>query len=231
MWIVPSHGRPDWCMRLADSFGPEDLKQPVAVVLCDRDPKVDEYLKRSWPETWAIRVAVGEYTYCGEKMNWALQKYPNAKFYGHLCDDVWIETKNMLPQLAEAAGDWRMSYPSDGIYDDQEPTGLICFPCSGGKLIRTIGWWAHPMLKHNCLDSVLTDIGRSLGIAVNMRHLKLGMVHPVNRKAEWDDTYQRVEQINLEAGDIYHKVWDMKPARKEVLDRIKAAMEADGVSP
>ena len=197
----------------------------MAVILCDRDPKVSEYMRLDLPRDWNLVVASGEYTYCGEKMNFALEKFSNAKFYGHLCDDVEIGTKDMLPQLSQAAGDWYVSYPGDGIYDQQGEEALICFPCMGGKLVRTIGWWAHPELKHNCIDSVITDIARTMKLEVNMRHLMLKMTHPVNRAAEWDDTYARVEKINVEAGGIYHKVWDNTPARREVLNRIKTAME------
>jgi len=228
MWVIPSRARPDWLARLCDSFGPEDLKEPVAVILCKEDPKWDEYYRRQWPETWSINLAPEGHTYCGEKMNWALAQFPKAKFYGHLCDDVWIKTKDMLPQLSAAAGDWKISYPGDGIYDDQGKEAIICFPCSGGKLIRALGWWAHPDLKHNCIDSVLTDIARMVpDCEVNMRHLELGMVHPSVRKDTWDETYERVELINLEAGTIYHRVWDRQPAQKDALNRIREAMEAD----
>ncbi len=230
MWIVPSHGRPKLLKRLADSFGPEDLKQRVAVILCDRDPSVPEYFLEKWPRTWDFSIAHGEYSYCGEKMNFALEKYPQAKFYGHLCDDVWIQTQNMLAQLAEAAGDWKIAFPADGIYDEQPPENLVCFPCMGGKLVRSIGWWAFPELKHNCIDSVITDIGVRLGLLVNMRHLRLSMLSPAERVNFWDDTYKRVELINLEAGGIYHTSWE-KVEREKTLARIRAAMEADnGVS-
>jgi hypothetical protein len=213
---------------LADSFGPEDLKQPVAVILCDKDPAVLDYMQQAWPSTWFLGVASGEYTYCGEKMNWAFEKFPKAKFYGHLCDDVWISTPGMLAQLAESAGDWNISFPADGIYDEQPPENLVCFPCMGGKLVRSIGWWAFPELKHNCIDSVITDIGRSLGLLVNRRDLRLGMLGPSERgqPANWDETYKRVETINLEAGNIFHTSWE-KNEREKTLARIRAAMEAE----
>jgi len=223
MWVVPSHGRPKLLKRLADSFGSEDLKQPLVVVLCDKDPLWPEYLKEKWPASWDFAVARGEYTYCGEKMNFALEKYPQAKFYGHLCDDVWIQTKDMLSELAEKAGDWNISFPSDGIYDEQPPENLVCFPCMGGKLVRAIGWWAFPELKHNCIDSVITDIGAKLGLLVNCRHLRLSMLSPADRVNHWDDTYKRVELINLEAGQIYHSSWE-KNEREATLARVREAM-------
>ena len=226
MWVVPSHGRPKLLKRLADSFGPKDLEQPVTVVLCDQDSAVPEYLQERWPASWGFMIATGENTYCGEKMNFALEHLPHEKFYGHLCDDVWIQTKDMLVELSEAAEDWKISFPSDGIYDEQPPENLVCFPCMGGKLVRSIGWWAFPELKHNCIDSVITDIGVKLGLLVNMRHLRLSMLSPADRVNFWDDTYKRVELINLEAGNIYHTSWE-KVAREPTLVRIRAAMEAD----
>src|SRR3990167_5539646 len=129
MWVIPSHGRANKLQELAASFGREDLRQPVMVVLCDQDPSWQDYLKFTWPVSWHIEVARGDYTYCGEKMNWAFERLSSAPFYGHLCDDVLIETQDRLGELVEAAGNWHISYPNDGVYHGD----LVCFPVCGGK--------------------------------------------------------------------------------------------------
>lgn len=227
MWVVPSHGRPRLLKRLAESFKDSDLLQPVAVIVCDQDPTYVEYMRMALPPTWSLHLAQGDYSYCGQKMNYAFKIFPDAKFYGHLCDDVWIETPGMLRQLSDAAGDWKISFPADGIYDDQPPENLVCFPCMGGELVRALGWWAFPPLLHNCIDSVITDIGRSLNLLVNMRHLRLGMLGPGERAQpqHWDDTYQRVEKINLDAGTVHALEWEKKE-RAPTLERVREAMRA-----
>ena len=217
MFVIPSHNRLNKLKQLVDSFGVEDLRLPVMVVVCDRDPSHQEYLKVKWPRSWQVHVAEGEYTYCGEKMNWAFERLPDAKFYGHLCDDVLIGTQNKLHELVEDAGDWYIAYPNDGKYHGD----LTCFPVSGGKLTRLWGWWAHPLFKHNCLDSVIDDIGRTLGLLKYRKDIEYVVKHPLFGDAEWDDTYRRVEGINREAGWLYDTKWRDTPERKAFMDRLK----------
>lgn len=202
-----------------------DRAQPIAIVICDQDPTYLEYLRVTFPPSWLLMIAPGEYTYCGEKMNWALEQFPGARFYGHLCDDVLLEGKDVLGELAEAAGDWYMAYPNDGIYN----TDLACFPVSGGKLIREIGWWAHPMFKHNCLDSVLDDIGRTLKIHKPRMDLRYVVKHPLLGTAEWDDTYRRVEKINGEAGYLFDTRWRDGLERRELLAKLNKVLGEQGV--
>jgi hypothetical protein len=226
MYVIPSHGRLKKLKELCESMSASDRAQPVLVVVCDQDPTHPDYFKETWPESWRLRVAYGEYSYCGEKMNWALKNYPNLRFYGHLCDDVLLTGKDTLAELSEAAGDWYMSYPCDGIYN----TDLICFPVTGGNLIREIGWWAHPMFKHNCLDSVLTDIAKTLRIEKPMMHLRYIVKHPLLGTAEWDDTYRRVEPINREAGHLFDTKWRDSEERRALMVRLGNVLDSAEVA-
>lgn len=221
MFVIPSHGRLKKLRELLDSFGTEDLRLPVMVVVCDRDPSYPDYLKATWPRSWQVHVANGDYTYCGEKMNWAFKRLPDARYYGHLCDDVLIETQNKLQTLVEAAQDWWIAYPNDGLYHGD----LTCFPVCGGKLVRTWGWWAHPMFKHNCLDSVIDDIGRTLGLLRYFKEIRYIVKHPMLNTAPWDDTYRRVEEINRQAGYLYDTKWKDTPERAAFLKNVKRQVE------
>jgi hypothetical protein len=221
MWVIPSHGRVKRLKELIESMGPLDRQEPFAVVTCDMDPAVYEYEAMTLPEGWKLVMAQGEYSYCGEKMNFALQHFPDAKFYGHICDDVLIGTPDKLPELSHDAGDWHMSFPDDGIYSGR----LICFPCSGGELIRAMGFWAHPDLKHNCLDSVLDDVGRTCGLLKPRLDIRYIIKHPFFNTCPNDATYERVHDINLEAGKIFHEKWAGTKFRDEVLARVNAGYQ------
>jgi hypothetical protein len=225
VYVIPSHGRLQKLLQLCESMSEGDRAQPIMIVICDQDPTYRDYFNVKWPDSWRLKIAYGDFSYCGEKMNWALERLPNARFYGHLCDDVLLEGKDVLGELAEAAGDWFMAYPNDGIYH----TDLACFPVSGGKLIRAIGWWAHPMFKHNCLDSVLDDIGRTLKIHKPMMHLRYVVKHPLLNTAEWDDTYRRVESINREAGHLFDTKWRDSEERKTLIARLNGKLDVEGV--
>ena len=225
MFVIPSRNRVKKLRELAASFGTEDLKLPVMVVVCSRDPGWEEYFDQTWPAKWQVHLAEGDFTYCGEKMNWALARLPEAKYYGHLCDDVTIGTPDKLRELVEAAGEWHIAYPNDGVYHGD----LACFPVCGGKLVRTWGWWAHPWFKHNCLDSVMDDLGRALGVLHYLKEVRYVVKHPVLGTGEWDDTYRRVEEINRQAGVIFDTKWRDSEERREVIERCKKAMQLDNV--
>lgn len=227
MYVIPSHGRSLKLQQLCESMSDNDRKQPVMVVVCDQDPTYEDYYKVRWPESWRIKTAYGEYSYCGEKMNWALERLPRAKYYGHLCDDVLLTGKDTLGELAEAAGDWYMAYPDDGLYRNAD---LVCFPVTGGKLIREMGFWAHPWFKHNCLDSVLTDVGKTLKVLKPMLHLHYVVKHPFFGTAEMDETYARVETINRKAGFIYDTQWHPGPERKELMARLNKVLNENEVA-
>lgn len=225
MYVIPSHQRLQKLSALCESMSDNDRQQPVMVVVCDQDPTYQDYYKVTWPDSWRIKTAYGEYSYCGEKMNWALEHLPEAKFYGHLCDDVLLTGQDTLGELAEKAGDYYMAYPCDGIYN----TDLICFPVTGGKLIREVGWWAHPKFKHNCLDSVLTDIGKGCKIERPCMHLRYIVKHPLLGTAEWDETYRRVEPINQQAGYIYDTLWRDSQERRDLMTRLNQFLDDHGV--
>ena len=226
MYVIPSHKRLKKLLELCESMSENDRAQPILVVVCNRDETFREYLRATFPPSWAISVAEGDFTYCGEKMNWALEHFPKCKFYGHLCDDVLLQGKDVLGALAEDAGDWYMAYPNDGIYN----TDLACFPVSGGKLIRAMGFWAHPMFKHNCLDSVLDDIGRTLKIHKPRMDLRYIIKHPLLNTAEWDETYRRVEPINREAGHLYDTKWRDSAERSELMARLNKILDENEVA-
>ena len=221
MWVIPSHNRIKRLGELIESMGPLDRKQPIAVVICSRDEAFDDYFKMKLPSGWILMVADGDYTYCGEKMNFALEHLPDARFYGHITDDILMNEPDRLSELSEAAGDWKVSFPDDGAHAPR----LICFGCCGGKLLRTIGWWAHPALKHNCIDSVIDDIAKHLNLAVPMMDIKFIVKHPCRGNAESDETYARVRDININAGHVYRECWINHPMREETFQRIREAME------
>jgi len=224
MFVIPSRNRVEKLKLLAESMGEDDRKLPTMVVLCTMDPQWEDYFRFTWPIGWQIHVAEGDYTYCGEKMNWAYHRLPNARYYGHICDDVQVDTPNKMRELTEVAGDWNVAVPNDQRYSG----GLACFPVSGGKLTRLWGWWAHPQFKHNCLDSIIDDIARATGAFIYCEDIKYKLTHPLFGDAEWDDTYTRVIPVNQEAGNLYHAIWEGSAERQELVDRCRQARSENG---
>jgi len=222
MYCIPSRSRPNRLAEFAASFGADDLKLPVCVVLSADDPFVDRYFEKKWPDTWGFIVSPNSPGSCGDALNFFFSSFPTEKYYGLLSDDILLDTPNTLRMLAEAAGDWGVTVADEGHHHDS----LYCYTVMGGKLVRAIGWWAFPGLKHNCIDSVIDDIARTLRLNRYMPEVRFVAKHPAYGNAPGDDTYTRAEEFNKGASDIYGQQWHGKE-REPTLARIKAAMEAD----
>lgn len=218
MWILPTRDR---CERLRNTFLPTYYEMcpdtPIFVVLCSDDPSWYDYYKYSWPKAWSFHLAPADHTYCTEKLNWAYRARPNEQFYGFLSDDFELRSPNMLDLLAESAGSWHVAWPDDGLYHDKLVTLWAC----GGDLVRVAGWFAYPALLHNCIDSVWWDIANSVGIARYHPELRMNPLHHTLKTAPLDDTYKRVEVINLEAGRIFHDVWEPSTERARIIAAAK----------
>jgi len=223
MFIVPSRGRPQRLLQLIDSFGSNDLKLPVVVVLSIDDNTAEDYFKLKLPLTWGIIVDPTIPGSNGAALNFAYRSFPNAAYYGLLADDVLIETKDRLADLAKAADRWFVSAPNEGHHEKS----LLCYPVLGGELVRTLGWIAFPPLQHNCIDSVIDDIAKALRLDRYFPDVKLIAKHPDYGNASSDATYERAKEFNKTAGDIYARQWH-GVERAPTLARIRAAIAKDG---
>jgi len=226
MFIVPSRGRPQRLLQLIDSFGSNDLRLPVVVVLSADDETAKDYFKLKLPLTWGIIVDPTTPGSNGAALNFAYRSFPNAAFYGLLADDVLIETKDRLADLAKAAGRWFVSAPNEGHHENN----LFCYPVLGGELVRTLGWIAFPPLQHNCIDSVIDDIAKALRLDRYFPDIKFIAKHPAYGNAPSDATYERADEFNKLSGDSYTRQWH-GIERAPTLNRIKAAMAEDKNGP
>lgn len=179
-------------MRFVDSMGDEDRKENVALVLWRNDPMLYHYsdVLNVIPRTW--EVYIGPERSCGAKLNAMFHTRPNEDFYGFLSDDVEIGTPNMLPILAREAVGGKFAWPNDGVHEIR----MSSHPVAPGKLIRALGWWAHPEFPHNGLDLVLYRVANALDICAYMSDLRLIVRHPSLLNGEKDDTHIDAEPYN-----------------------------------
>lgn len=187
MWVLPTHRRPEKLVRLLNSFGDQDLTERVTLVVWNCDPRLNDYDKifRDLPKSWDV--VIGKERLCGDKLNSVLGRLHCDSYYGFLSDDVQLGTPNMLPQLRRDAEAGMFVWPNDGVHGAR----LSTHPVAPGKLIRALGYWAHPSFPHDGMDVVLYKVATQLGITKYREDLKLVVRHPdVEHPEEMDETYR-----------------------------------------
>lgn len=180
MWILPSLGRPERAQEVAEAI-PDD---PITLRLHLGDPKLEGYVKVKWPKAWTIQIS--KQLSLAETLNWALENYPDEESYGFLADDTIPEPEDWRDALEYNAGYWNVAFPDDGIHRHK----LCTHHCIGGRLMRQVGFWALPGLKHNFLDNVWYLIGKNLGCLRYTPYVKFNHRHMIRDASLKDSTYR-----------------------------------------
>ena len=205
MWILPSLGRPERAQEVAET-APD---APIILRLHWGDPRLEDYMKVKWPRLWSV-VTSEKLSLC-ETLNWAFKEHPLARCYGFLADDTIPSPKEWWLELEHYAGNWNIAFPDDGVHGKH----LCTHHCIGGDLMREVGWWALPGLKHSYVDTAWYLIGSNLGLLRYRKRVKFNHAHPINKKAEQDATY-RVGQSFWEQDTKVFKDWMARDATKFV---------------
>lgn len=213
MWLLTSLSRPERIRQLVDSY--DWSTQPVALVLYDGDPRLNEYLAKKWPASWDIHMVSMRGN--GPTYNEMLRRYPDEWCYGFLADDAVLNVPGMLSDLEIAADDWNIAYANDGHWGGKLPT----MPCLGGDLVRAVGYLAPEYLNHWAIDTAWGEIGKRLGNLRYFDQLTYAHNNPVWGTAPDDATYQSARRASADWQDILRSwmVNDMLSA----VGRVKAA--------
>lgn len=217
MFFIPTHNRVEKLKRFFASLGVADLWLPFRILLWHDDPAFSDYMEQEWP--CPIITLTGKASYCNEKLNEAFRVYPNEPWYGFFGDDVVVKAKNSLHLLIERAERWNIAFPDEG-------NGWPGHVVIGGNLLRAMGFFAHPDLKHNCIDSVWNDIGLHFNLLRPCPEIECFLenaVHRDERQCPMDEAYARVQTINQTASFDYHRFW-LRRDQPIVFERIERAL-------
>lgn len=203
MWVLPTHKRPEKLRRFLESMTHIDQEEHVLLLVNREDPRMGDYAAvfMNLPRAWDVWLT--EEVTCGEKMNLAFDRFPDEPFYGLLTDDVALGTIGMLQELKQEALQGNFAWPDDGIHGPRMAT----HPCAPGKMIRAMGFWAHPHFPQNGLDTVMYRVSENLGLSRYREDLKLVVRHPngVQHNPEWDETYADAAPLNVQAIDAMYR--------------------------
>lgn len=184
MLILPTMGRPDSLRRFITAYQKTEASLPVHVVF-DADDAA-RYNGVETPKHWR-RISAPAGTPLGGIFTRLFEKYPDEQFYGMVADDVVPETRHWDTALLEACHPDKIAWGWDGIQNERLPV----HPFIGGALVRKLGWWAAPGLKHWFVDNVWKAIADALNCGVYLPEVRMPHYHFLNGKAQFDRTYQQ----------------------------------------
>lgn len=183
MLILPTLHRPHNLRRFVAAYNATGATLPIHVIFDVKDAY--SYDEVETPSHWK-RVAAPKDSKLGDIFNLIFKKYPDEPFYGMVADDVVPETHGWDILLRNACMPDKIAWGACGIQNENLPV----HPFIGGDLIRKLGWWSAPGLKHWFVDNVWKDLSVSLNCGVYMPEVKMTHLHYLNGRAPNDRTYE-----------------------------------------
>lgn len=237
IWLLSTRGRPREAQETVDACMDAGMTSP-GVVYVDEDR--GEYDRLRLPRNWRIH-REPEWLSLQGSMQWCFNAYPDASQYGWLADDTRPRTRGWDRLLEEAAGDWCLSYARD-LWFSEEPgtldqlgTGnnLSSGLCWGGKLVRTVGWWALPGVIQAGIDTAWSELVKPLNLHryrhdIVVEHLNW---QTGKRKRDATDDWRR-DGDDYVSRDIEHRnAWMWSGGYRDTLKRLAAAYTTNREAP
>lgn len=192
MWVFATRSRFSNCVRFLESWIKTSASSPVYVRMDEDDPELYRLLKLPWPPEFEL--VVGPQARIGQAMNEMFNKYPNEPWYGIMADDQIPKTDRWDQRLIEAAIPDQISY-ADDVYEKRT---RICHPCVGGDLVRTVGFFSVPTVRHFGTDTFWEQLHHSCGKNGRLLDVVVEHAHVNFNQAPNDATYIRSQTIRQE---------------------------------
>ena len=224
MWLCASRGRPGRLAEMADSWEATIAKPCKLVIRPDEDdPLLKGYTRREngyWPAEWEFHVG-SPLQGAAQSHGWAFSRFPNESFYGALGDDVILRSPGWNKTLEAEAGSWHLAFPDDGIQHGK----LATHPCIGGDLLRALGFWTLPELRHSYVDTMLHVVAAHLKLLKYCPHVFFEHMHPLAGKAPDDETYRRSAKHWDHDSAVFYK-WLHNQAKHDI-ERVRRIMRKE----
>lgn len=211
MIVLPTKGRPESLRRFIKAYNATAAILPIHIIFDAADAHSYNHIET--PPHWK-RVSAPAGTPIGEIFGLIFKKYPDEPYYGMVADDVLPETSGWDVIMSELCKPDKIVWGDDDIHGEKLPV----HPFIGGELVRKLGWWAAPGLKHWFVDNVWKSLADALECGLYLPQVKMTHLHPVNGRAPMDRTYK--EQPNHKEDELSY-VRFMENGFQTSVDRVK----------
>lgn len=212
MWVFATRNRVNNCERFIDQWHKTQASSRVYVRLDDDDPTLQDLLALPWPQEFLV--VVGPRARIGQAMQEMFERFPTEPWYGILADDVVPQTVHWDQQLIQAAGTHKVSCANE----IHEKKVRICHPCVGGDLVRLVGCFAIPTVKHFGTDTLWECIHHCCDLNNKLEHVILEHAHFNFGQSEFDQTYADSQALRQQDKRAY-KAW-MNENFDHILDKL-----------
>lgn len=138
------------------------------------------------------------------KLNLLSSKYiEKYKYFFFMGDDHRFRTKKWEDIFLQYAKSDKYSiyYGEDLKKENNLPTSVFI----SSNIIKTLGYFVPPCLKHMYADNYWLDLGNSIGFLRYFEDVIIEHMHPSTKKASMDAQYIRVDGYMLEDKKKYHE--------------------------
>lgn len=198
MIVLPTIYRPENLRRFIHHYALTGATLPIHVVFDAAN--VSQYRDVTLPEHWK-RCTVPTGCRLGDVFTLMFSAFPNEEFYGMVADDVVPATEGWDVKLRSACLPDRIAWGFDGAQDETLPR----HPFIGGDLVRRLGFWSAPGIKHWFIDNAWRDIAVGLQCGVYRPDIIMRHYHYLNGLAQKDRTYE--SQPSTRADEIAYQMW------------------------
>ncbi len=219
--LLPTCGRPREVEGLIAAYTAAGETAPVHVLIDDSmNERREGYDDVAWPKGWKI-TSLAEHHELTRLLNVGLRMFWDGREPVGFFGDHFRPLTPFAAALAEAAADWFIAWPCDGVSSDKQPAGC---PTFGPKLLDAMGWLMLPATMHCCTDRVWWHFWRELGIVRHVEAARFTRTWPLGQ-----GSVPRVfKGVDINAHDFAAwKAWE-RDAAPGVVERIRAGMIADG---
>lgn len=224
LMICPSRNRPDRIKEMLDSFDKtKSSGTELIIYISEDDYRLSEYKESLKGRDFIIgpRRSISEvYNYI------ACEKMPNWLYYGLIDDDHIFITPNWdscFIEAIEKAGGFGLACGIDRLTDwekFQHPSGCVI----DGRVIRALGYFIYPAIRHIGVDMFLGKLFMELGRLHRLTDVIIEHRHRINNMAQDDSNYQQVYSAeSISQGVAAFEEWrdnfmqdDLAKIRKEI---------------
>lgn len=202
MVMVPTRGRRVQCERLLESFRENTDNADIAFIL-DQDDE-ETYKDMEWGDALAGVLTPRESL--SGKLNQTAAAFTGLyDVLMFVADDYTFDTPHwdtLMLDILEDMGGTGMVFPEN----QHRPLPAIVMISS--DIIRELGWFAQPQLKHYCLDEVWNFLGRRADLIRKARDVVVKhhhyMVDPFQPR---DETYSVTEEAYAQQDVAKFREW------------------------
>lgn len=198
--IVPSRGRPQAAVELADTFDNVGATCRLVFAVDEDDPTRGGYLAalEQYPLT-TVHFGPAPSTMV-KALNAVAALYMNEAFaIGFMGDDHRPRTREFDRLYADElrALGTGIVYGNDLLQGERIPTQVAMT----ADIVRALGHMAPPPLTHLFVDNYWRDLGEVAGCLRYLPGVTVEHMHPFAGKAQWDEGHRRVNDHSMYRAD------------------------------